>query len=206
MPQGTNRVFTDVGSGTAVPRLGGMRPLSIAAPLFLLAYGVLRWVDGRNGQRKDGLAWDAGHVAFLVSMVLFAVLAVVLAGRAPGANTTGRRLAAASAVGAVLGAGCFIWVIIGDLSERFSDRWPLPGPLEIAGPLLFVLGMLVLLGQQVAAGRAPLWSPIAFFVGYLAISVSLDLLPFAALLILASTAPLARPSGGSPRAIPAGSR
>ncbi|GIE97109.1 hypothetical protein [Paractinoplanes rishiriensis] len=179
-----------------------MRPLSIAAPLFLLAYGILRWIDGLDGHRKDGLAWDVGHVSFLVAMVLFGALAVLLAGRA----VTGRRLARVAAAGAVAGVGCFVWVILGDLSEEFARRWPLPDALQVAGPLAFVLGMVVLLGLQVAAGRAPVWSPVLLFAGYAAISVNLDLLPVASLLILASTAPLARSAAWSPRTVPAVSR
>ncbi len=173
-----------------------MRSISVAAPLFLLAYGVLRWIDGLDGHRKGGPAWNIGHVSFLIAMVLFAALAIGLARRA----VTGRRLAMVLAAVAVLGAGCFVWVIIGDLRESFPD---LPDPLQIAGPLLFVLGMVVLLSLQVAAGRVPVWSPVLFFAGYAAISVNLDLLPFAAVLILGSLVPLHRPPAASPRAIPA---
>lgn len=180
-----------------------MRSMSFAAPLLLLAYGILRWVDGLNGRRKDGFAWDAGHVAFFASVVLFAVLAVVLARRA----SRGRRLAAGAAAATVLGAVSFLWVIAGDLSASFGDRRPLPGPLGIAGPLLFVLGLVVLFSLAVAAGRAPVWSPILFFVGYAAISVNLDLLPAAAGLILVATLPLGRPVPPPRRgAVPAGSR
>jgi hypothetical protein len=125
-------------------------------------------------------------------MVLFAALAVGLARRA----VTGRRPAAVLAAVAVLGVGCFVWVIIGDLWASFPD---LPDPLRVAGPLLFVLGMVVLLSLQVAAGRMPVWSPVLFFAGYAAISVDLDLLPLAAVLILGSLVPLHRPL---PRAIP----
>jgi uncharacterized membrane protein YgdD (TMEM256/DUF423 family) len=85
-----------------------------------------------------------------------------------------------------------LWVIAGDLSESFLRAWPLPDVLQTAGPLLFVLGMVVLFGMLVAAGRAPVWSPVLFFAGYAAISVDLDLLPLAAVVILAAVAPLGR--------------
>jgi hypothetical protein len=179
-----------------------MKSMAFAAPLLLLAYGVLRWIDGLDGQRKDGIAWDLGHLAFFGSMVVYAVIAVALVRRTP----VGRRIAAVAAAAAVFGAGCFLWVITGDLSETFRDRWPLPDALEIAGPLFFVLGMVVLLSLQVAAGRVPVWSPILFFAGYAAISVNLDLLPIAALLILGATAPLARPLAKTARVVPARSR
>jgi hypothetical protein len=177
--------------------------MAFAAPLLLLAYGVLRWLDGLDGNHDhDGPAWNAGHLAFFGSIVLFVVIAVALARR----TRMGRRIAAVAAAAVAVGAGCFLWVITGDLSERFQHRWPLPDALQIAGPLLFVLGMVVLLSLQVAAGRVPVWSPVLFFAGYLAISVNLDLLPPAALVILAATVPLGRPGSGSPRATPAVSR
>ncbi len=52
--------------------------------------------------------------------------------------------------------------------------------------------MPVLLGLLVGVVRLPLWSPIPFLAGYVSISVQLDLLPFAALMILAACLPLAR--------------
>jgi hypothetical protein len=169
-----------------------MRPLAIVAPLLMLVYGVLRWIDGRDGVRKNGAAWDVGHVCFLVAMVLFAVMAVLLANRA----VRGRRLAVVAAAAAVLGAGCFIWVIIGDLFDEFPNLLP---ALNVSGPIIFVLGMIVLLGLEVAAGRVPVWSPLLMFAGNVAVSVNLDLLPLGALLVLAATAPLARSATGTPQ-------
>jgi hypothetical protein len=176
-----------------------MRSISVAAPLFLLGYGVLRWIDGLDGHRKGGPAWNVGHVSFLIAMVLFAAVAVGLARRA----TSARWLVIVAAAPAVAGAACFVWVTVGDLRAGLPG---LPGALRIAGPLLFVLGLIVLLSLQVAGGRVPVWSPILFFFGYAAISLDLDLLPFAAVLILVSFAPLYRRPAGSPRPIPAASR
>ncbi|MEU4245199.1 hypothetical protein [Actinoplanes sp. NPDC026619] len=179
-----------------------MRLMAASAPLLLLTYGVLRWIDGLDGHRKGGPAWDLGHLAFFGSMAVFAVLAVALVRRTP----KGRGIAVVAAAAAVFGAGCFLWVIAGDLSDRFRQEWPLPGALEIAGPMLFVLGMVVLLSLQVAAGRAPVWSPVLLFAGYAAITVDLDLLPPAALVILAAVAPLGRAAATPPFAVPVVSR
>ncbi|MCU7727581.1 hypothetical protein ODJ79_28010 [Actinoplanes sp. KI2] len=168
-----------------------MRSMAFAAPLFLLAYGVLRWIDGRDGHHHKGsLAWNVGHLAFLASMVTFALLAVALYRRA----TLGRRTALVAAAVAVFGAGGMIWVIIGDLSRSFAATYPLPDVLQPIVPIGFVLGMIGLLSLQVAAGRVPVWSPMLFFAGYTAISINLDLLPLAALLILGAMWPLARPA------------
>jgi hypothetical protein len=82
-----------------------------------------------------------------------------------------------------------LWVIAGDLSASFRDRWPLPEPLPVAGPALFCLGLITLLSVQVAADRRPVWSPMLFFLGYTAISINLDLLPLAGALLLGAAVP-----------------
>jgi len=168
-----------------------MRSMAFAAPLLMLAYGVLRWIDGLDGHHHKGsIAWNAGHLAFLASMVTFALLAIALYRRA----TLGKRTALVAAAVAVFGSGCMIWVIVGDLSRSFAADHPLPAALELIGPIGFVLGTIGLLSLQVAAGRLPVWSPMLFFAGYTAITINLDLLPLAALLILGATWPLARPA------------
>jgi len=164
-----------------------MKLMAFAAPGLLLAYGILRWIDGLDGHRKGGPAWTLGHLAFFASTALFAVLAVLLYRRA----TVARRVALVALASSVSGAGLMLWVITGDLSGSFRDRWPLPDPLQIAGPALFCLGLITLLSVQVAADRLPVWSPILFFLGYTAISINLDLLPLAGVLILGAAVPLA---------------
>ena len=173
-----------------------MRSMAFAAPLFMLAYGVLRWIDGVDGRHHQGsIAWNAGHLAFLASMVTFVLLAIALYRRA----TLGRRVGLVAAAVAVLGSGCMIWVIVGDLSRSFAVHHPLPVALGTIGPIGFVLGLIGLLSLQVAAGRLPVWSPMLFFAGYTAITINLDLLPLAALLILGATWPLARPAVSAAR-------
>jgi hypothetical protein len=169
-----------------------MRSLSLSAPLLLLFYGVLRFFGSLDGHTKGGWTWTLGHLAFFGAMVLFAALAVAMWERA-------RALSAIGLAAAVFGVGCFLWVIAGDLNAGFHDRLPLPSGLETAGPLCFVLGMILLLSIRVADGRVPWWSPALFFVGFLAISVNLDLLPLAAVVILASMVPVARGVSSSPK-------
>ena len=165
-----------------------MRSTAVAAPLLLLLYGVLRWIDGWDGDRHNGPAWDVGHVAFFIGIALFAVLAAQML----AVVTRLRALAAAAVAAVIFGAGCFLWVITGDLFEDFQDRWPLPSALETTGPALFGVGLLTLMALLVADRRLPVWSPVLFLVGYAAISVDLDLLPFAALIIVVAFVPLAR--------------
>jgi hypothetical protein len=80
-------------------------------------------------------------------------------------------------------------VVTGDL----VDSWPqLPSLLQIVGPLLYQIGSLVVLVRLVVAGRLPWWSPVLVALGFGAIAVSLDLLPFASVLVGAGLFPVAR--------------
>ncbi|MEU4695163.1 hypothetical protein [Actinoplanes sp. NPDC023714] len=166
-----------------------VRRTAIAGPVLMFGYGVLRFIDGLDGDRGNGLAWDAGHVAFFVAMVLFSVLAVAARPLTPN---WARRTGAVAVAAALFGIGCFLWVIAGDLSDRFREAAPLPDVLEAGGSALFPLGMLILLGLLVAARRLPVWSPLLFGAGIVGITVDLDMLPFSSLIILAALAPLAR--------------
>ncbi|MFI5838620.1 hypothetical protein ACIA8K_02725 [Catenuloplanes sp. NPDC051500] len=164
------------------------RLCAVAAPLLLLAYGLLRWIDGFDGDRGNGLAWDAGHTAFLLAMLLFALLATLI-------RPTVRHPVPAgiATVAAVLGAGCFGWIIVGDLSEPFRRAVPMPDALQLIGPLAFQFGLLTLLGMLAFAKprRLPRWSPFVVLAGFLMIAASLDLLWLAALTIGTGLAPLA---------------
>ncbi|MGA5302583.1 hypothetical protein ACPCHT_21830 [Nucisporomicrobium flavum] len=172
---------------------------AVTAPALMVAYGILRWIDGLDGHRKGGPAWNVGHVAFFLAIVLFAVLAGSLR-RSVVADAPGRRVLAGVATGAVMvGAACFLWVIAGDLSAAFRDAAPLPGVLEAAGPALFQVGLLSLLVLLVVARRLPVWSPVLVLAGFAGIAVSLDLLPVASLVVAAGLAPLA----ARPATIPA---
>ncbi|MFC7529958.1 hypothetical protein [Actinoplanes sp. GCM10030250] len=166
-----------------------VRRAAVGAPILMLTYGLLRLVDGFDGHRGPGLAWNIGHLAFFAAMVLFGFLAVRLTRLVPRGA---RRVASVAAVATVFGAACFLWVITGDLSRSFRESAPLPEFLEAAGPMAFTLGMLTLLGLSVAARRVPFWSPLLFGLGIAAITVRLDLLPLGALLLMAAFAPLGR--------------
>ena len=166
-----------------------VRQAALDAPLLMLAYGLLRLVDGFDGARGPGLAWNLGHLAFFGAMVLFGLLA---AGLVPLVPAGARRIASVAAGATVFGVACFLWVITGDLSAGFRKSMPLPDPLTVAGPMAFTLGMLTLLGLLVAARRAPVWSPLLFGAGIVAVTVAADLLPVAGLLLMAALAPVAR--------------
>jgi hypothetical protein len=170
-----------------------MRSTTIAAPALMLGYGVLRWIDGLDGSRHNGPAWTIGHTMFFVAMVLYAVQAYGLARLARDRAA----IAVPALVASVVGAACFLWVIVGDLFSGFDH--PLPSWLENIGPAFFVIGMVTLLVLQSVARRLPYWSPAVFLVGFVAVSVDLDLLPFAAALILIASVPVARGVFAPPR-------
>ncbi|MEV4654395.1 hypothetical protein [Micromonospora sp. NPDC049301] len=180
-----------------------VRTAAVGAPVFLLLYGLLRMIDGLDGDHGSGWAWDLGHALFLVAFVLFAGLVVGLrrllaSAGAAGSSTTPRTglrvlLDVATAAGLV-GAAAFLWVILGDLFPRLADSAPLPDPAMAAGPLLFQFGLLTLL-IRAAVGRPrliPGWGPPLVLVGFVSIAADLDLLPIGAALILSGLLPLGR--------------
>jgi hypothetical protein len=112
-----------------------------------------------------------------------------------------RIVASLAMISALFGVGCFLWVILGDLSPDFHDGAPLPDALELLGPLAFQLGFLTLLITLAAVRprRLPLWSPLLVLIGFVLFAVNLDLIPAGALLILAGLAPVAGDRRPAPR-------
>ncbi|MFD7505983.1 hypothetical protein [Streptomyces sp. NPDC059850] len=170
------------------------RLFCVLIPFLLLVYGVLRLIDGMDGAHGPGVAWNLGHTFFLAAFLLFGAFVVMLRGLVPTATIRSRTAAAAAMVAGIFGAGCFVWVILGDLFSGLADSAPLPGPLEFAGPLAFQLGLLTLLIMLVAVRprRLPVWSPALVFVSFALIAVSLDLIPLAAVVLATGLTPLAR--------------
>src|SRR5688572_5631588 len=85
---------------------GGMKLLAIGGPLFLLAYGLLRLVDGLDGLHGPGRAWNVGHTFFLIAFVMFGALVWRLRG-----------VSSVAATAALVGSAAFVWVILGDLFD-----------------------------------------------------------------------------------------
>ncbi|RKR92167.1 hypothetical protein BDK92_6601 [Micromonospora pisi] len=167
---------------------------AVLASALLFLYGVLRLVDGLDGDHGPGPAWNLGHAFFLVAFVALGILTIGLRQVAPAVTVRTRLLANLATVAGLFGVACFLWVILGDLFAGLRDAAPLPDPLEMIGPILFQLGILTLLTMLVTTRprRLPAWSPVLVFTGFLSIGVNLDLLPVGALLILAGLAPLTR--------------
>jgi len=166
---------------------------ALAAPLFLLTYGIFRYVDGRDGEHGPGVAWSVGHTFMLAAFLCFA--AVVVGLRRAVREPSVRRASATTTmtVLGLVGAAAGVRVTLGDLFPD-ADGFPLPGPLHDTGPLLLLLGLVGLMIDMAIhePHRLPTRSPVAVVAGFAAIGANLDLLPLAAGLLLAGLMPLAR--------------
>lgn len=168
-----------------------MKKLGITAGGLFVAYGIIRLIDGANGDRGPGPAWTTGHLLFLIGLLLFG--AVLILGR----RTLIRRrpLATAAAVVGLIGIAAFVRVILTDLIVGFRatdhadmsrvrleyDGWPgdLPiyGPLQTLGPILFLAGLLTLAVLLTLEHHLTIWSPVLLLAGFIVISANLDLMP-----------------------------
>ena len=89
---------------------GDMKLLAIGGPLFLLAYGLLRLVDGLDGSHGPGWAWNVGHAFFLVAFLMFGALVWKLLD-----------VSAVAAIAALAGSAAFVWVTSATCSTTCPD-------------------------------------------------------------------------------------
>jgi hypothetical protein len=184
------------------------------APALMLAYGVVRLIDGQDGQHGPGPAWTVGHLLFLASLLLYGGVIAGLYGRirAMAVGTARRVAAGVTTAVAAFGLVTFVRVAIIDivvglraadsaeksmLADRYADvPAVLPQALYEIGPMFFMLGLLALLIQVavITPGRkaAAALSPVLVTVGFVAITLNLDLLPAGAALIWLALAPFTR--------------
>ncbi|GAA0940097.1 hypothetical protein [Actinocorallia libanotica] len=174
----------------------------VVAPVLVVVYGVVRLLDGMDGERGPGLAWTVGHLAFFGALFLFVpVLWEMrrLAGRGVFATAT--------AVCATVGVVCAVVqigidLVVGalaadhdDMSRMFGEVQDVPG-VELAvyavGPVLFFFGLLVAACHLAVVRAVPAWQAGAVVLSVLASFLGLDLLPVTGVLLLVGLAPLAR--------------
>ncbi|MFI6514280.1 hypothetical protein ACIBF1_01810 [Spirillospora sp. NPDC050679] len=185
------------------------------APALMLAYGAVRLIDGRDGQHGPGPAWTVGHLLFLGSLVLYGGVIAGLHGRIWAAGRGAARRAAAGVTAAVAAFGLltFIRVAIIDiyvgleaespaeksaLADRYADvPAVLPQAVYEIGPVFFMLGLVALLA---ATGHRAASALIA--LGFVTITLNLDLLPVGAALIWVALVLATREQGSSPLARP----
>jgi hypothetical protein len=174
----------------------------VAAPLLILAYGVLRILDGLDGSRGPGFAWTSGHLAFMAALVLFVQIFWRLRAMA-GRDVLSTASAAVGTVGVVTLLGQFgVDIVVGFAAADHAAMTPLfeqvrsvPGMQPVlydVGPYLFYLAQLVLVGQLAAMRRVRAWLPV-LVLAYLVLPIAdKDLMPLGAVFLLVAFLPFIR--------------
>ncbi|MBG0820074.1 hypothetical protein HS048_04890 [Planomonospora sp. ID91781] len=181
-----------------------VRTAFVAAPLLVFAYGVIRILDGLDGSRGPGLAWTAGHLAFLAALALFVPIFWEMR-RMAGRKAVATVSAALGTAGLLaLTAQFAIDIVIGFMSADhdamgvlFDRVQAVPGVSFVVYdgvPLLFFAAQFALVLQLAVAGRVRAWTPVLVMADLLLPFFEKDLIPLGALFLLVSFAPLARRS------------
>ncbi|MEV4434078.1 hypothetical protein [Streptomyces sp. NPDC049585] len=174
-----------------------------AGPLCMVAYGLLRLIDDRHGPGPD---WSLGHLALLAGLLLFVPVFAGLRDRAArGRGPVARALAASGAVVGLAGAAAGAVQAAVDLAVAYcsADRATMdrlfahvqsvPGVMPVVytvGPVLFYVGLVLLLVQLAAQRAIAPWRPVAVVAGVVVTAATLDLIPVGGLLFLLALAPL----------------
>ncbi|MFI9571473.1 hypothetical protein ACIG5D_08590 [Microbispora rosea] len=174
----------------------------VVAPVLVGAYGVARIADGFDGSRGPGLAWTLGHLCFLAALVLFVQIFGRLRTMVGGGVTATAGYAAGLAGALALAAQFTIDIVVGFLSAdhdamgpRFDAVKAIPGVDPVVYtvvPLLFYVGMVVLVARLAAGRRVPWWSAVLVLAQAVLPLVSKDLIPLGAALLLLAFVPLLR--------------
>ncbi|MFI6982886.1 hypothetical protein ACIBSV_30365 [Embleya sp. NPDC050154] len=195
------------------------------APALMGVYGVVRLIDGRDGQHGPGPAWTIGHLFFLGALLLYGPVIAGLRRRILDAEGGSRsRRITADILTAVAGAGLATFVrvavldiVVGlkaaDTAEKsaLSDRYAdvpavLPQAFYEIGPLFFMLGLVAMLVQYALVGPrrglSAVLSPALVLLGFVAIMANMNLLPVGAAMIWFALVPITRgkaaPRGRTP--------
>jgi hypothetical protein len=179
----------------------------VIAPAFLFLYGIAHFVDGLDGSYGPGFAWTVGHLMFLCALIMFGAIIVELWRRVAAVDGNRFLAGSATAIG-IIGLAIFVRIAVIDIITglRASDHaamgaissqlnnYPLPSlvPFYNVGPLLFQIGLLVLMLQLVVSKprQLPWWSPIVLLGGFLLLGFDINLLIPGAILIGLAFVPL----------------
>jgi hypothetical protein len=184
----------------------------VAAPLLTMAYGVIRILDGLDGDRGPGLAWTTGHLAFVAALVMF-VLTFAHMRRMAGRNTLSTVSTTIGIVGILaLVAQFVIDMVVGFLSADhaamgvlFDRIQAVPGVLfvvYVGVPLLFYIGQLALVVQLAAMRRVKVWTPFLVLLDLLLPFIDKDFIPVGSVFLLVSFIPLAGPASRTGEPVP----
>ncbi|HEY3686706.1 MAG TPA: hypothetical protein VGL93_26975 [Streptosporangiaceae bacterium] len=174
----------------------------LAAPIFMLVYGVVRFLGGRH---SPSAAWTLGHLAFLVALFLFGFVLLGLRRRVDPERRGLRTGADIATVAGFLGLAAMIIQISVDLvvglvsadhaamSRTFEafQSWPgvTPAIYTIMPQLLFV-GFVALSILAAVSRRTHPSVPILITIGTAFAAANLNLLPAAAVCYALALAPL----------------
>ncbi|MEU6792602.1 hypothetical protein ABZ907_12945 [Nonomuraea wenchangensis] len=185
-----------------------LRTAFIAAPLLVFAYGVIRILDGLDGERGPGLAWTTGHLAFIAALLLFVPIYWRLR-RMAGGGALATATATAGTIGVAALVGQFgIDLVVGFMSADhaamgvlFDQVQSVPGvsfAVYDVLPFLFYTGQIALVTQLAVQRRIKVWTPVLVLADLVLPFVDKDLIPLGALFLLVSFVPLARASAAAP--------
>ncbi|MBB4891946.1 uncharacterized membrane protein HdeD (DUF308 family) [Streptomyces olivoverticillatus] len=175
-----------------------------AAPLCMLAYGLIRLSDPEHG---PGFAWVAGHLALVAGVLLFGVVFLDLHRRTKPAGRAGRWSAGTATVLGLAGtlavtAQAVIDIVVAlrsadraGMDRLFEQIQSHPGvtpAVYSVGPLLFYVGLLWLVGQLSVQHRASFWCPLLIGLGIVTMAASLDFIPVGSALFFAAFVALGR--------------
>ncbi|MEO3873194.1 hypothetical protein ABGB18_30635 [Nonomuraea sp. B12E4] len=173
---------------------------AVAAPLLMLAYGVIRLAGRMDGVYGPGLDWQAAHLANLAGLVLLVFLVLGIRRLlAPGVGRTA--VVAVTLVGAATSIVQFVadiaWGLLAadkaGMSEFSRHFRALPG-VDLAfyqvGPQLLYVGVIALTGMLAYRRLLPWWCVGVVVVSSLLPVVTLDLLPVAGAGYLVALLPL----------------
>lgn len=173
----------------------------ITAPLLTLAYGVIRIIDGLDGERGPGIAWTVGHLAFIAALAMFVVTFLQMR-KLAGRNL----LATASAVAGIVGIASLVAqftidIVIGFMAADragmgvlFDQVQSIPGVSAVvydAVPFLFYVGQLAIVIQLAVMRRVKVWTPVLVLVDLALPMIDKDLIPLGAIFLLISFLPMA---------------
>jgi hypothetical protein len=174
----------------------------IAAPVLMLVYGVVRIIDGFDGERGPGPAWTIGHLVFIVAMVMFLLVFRHLH-RLAGRDALSTVALVVAAVGAVALVGQFgVDIVSGlladdharmaEISRSVHGNQLVALAIYDVGPYLFYAGQFVLVVQLAVTRRIAGWTPFLLLADLVLPLVDKDLIPIGAAALLVSFVSISR--------------
>ena len=170
-----------------------VRAAVIGAPLFIFLYGTIRLIPiPADGGNNHGLGWSLGHTLFFIAFILLGCLTIVLRQLIAAKTRLAGIIADIAMAAGLCGTAIFIWGILGDIFVRVHLAAPVPGILQAVGPLLFIIGVLILLTWCAVARphTLPFRSPVLVLAGFLMFSLSLNLLSVGAIMLFGGLLPI----------------